>query len=84
MNTDLFFIEDIQSARYKLADYYMREFTEVSLYSSIDTYQYVNLQKLYVAMKWQSSEGDSTKDQSGFTDYTKIFKRVFISTEKQT
>ena len=84
MNTELFFIEDIQSARYKLADYYNREFTEISLYSSSDNYQKVPLQKLYVAMKWQSSERYTTQDQSGFTDYTKIFKRVFISTKKQT
>ena len=71
------FTEDIQSARYKLADYYLREFTEISLYSSSNTYQKVPLQKLYVAMKWQST-GREIKYQSQFTDYTEIFKRVCI------
>ena len=79
----LTFTEDIQSACYKLADYYLREFTEISLYSSKDTYQKVPLQKLYVAMKWQSS-GREITHQSKFTDYTEIFKRVCIYQPRNT
>ena len=44
--------DDILSARYKLANYYLREFTEISLYSSQETNKKVPLPKLYVAMKW--------------------------------
>ena len=44
--------DDILSARYKLANYYLREFTEISLYSSQETNKKVPLPKLYVAIKW--------------------------------
>ena len=43
------------SARYKLAQYYLREFTEISLFSKDDK---VPLPKLYVAMKWKRYRKD--------------------------
>ena len=45
-------IDDILAARYKLAQYYLREFSEISLYSSQETNKKVPFPKLYVAMKW--------------------------------
>ena len=84
--------DDILSARYKLAKYYLREFTEISLYSQ-DTNKKVPLPKLYVAMKWMdlneyASSGMKDSDEFAFggkenchntklTDYTEIFKMVF-------
>ena len=85
--------EDIQSARYKLADYYLREFTEISLYSSRDTNHKVPLQKLYVAMKWKRTGKGKMKGQrirgkkkseSAFTDYTKIFKGYLLTKRSST
>ena len=86
--------DDILSARYKLANYYLREFTEISLYSSQETNKKVPLPKLYVAMKWMdyneyafggmedSDEYDSSEmeisNNTQLTDYTEIFKMVSI------
>ena len=47
--------DDILSARYKLAQYYLREFTEISLFSKDDK---VPLPKLYVALKWKRYTND--------------------------
>ena len=86
--------DDILSARYKLANYYLREFTEISLYSSQETNKKVPLPKLYVAMKWMdynkyafggmeysnvyASSGMKDSDKTQLTDYTEIFKMVSI------
>ena len=42
-------------ARYKLAQYYLREFTEINLFSKDEK---VPLPKLYVAMKWKRYRKD--------------------------
>ena len=81
--------DDILSARYKLAKYYLREFTEIILYSSQDTNKKVPLPKLYVAMKWmdyneyvysdmQYSDKTQYSGKTQLTDYTEIFKMVSI------
>ena len=72
---NVIFLDDILSARYKLAKYYLREFTEISLYSSQERSEKVPLPKLYVAMKWMEYGWYA---QSELTDYTEVFKRVGI------
>ena len=86
------FIGDTSSARCKLAKYYLREFTEISLFSSDER---VQLQHLYVAMKWtqyskvkinplrkffsqKSYIQDDTilQEEMLITDYKEIFKKV--------
>ena len=67
--------DDTLSARYKLASYYLREFTEISLYSTQERSEKVPLPKLYVAMKWMEYGRHA---HSNLTDYTEVFKRVGI------
>ena len=79
--------DDILSARYKLAQYYLREFTEISLFSEGDK---VPLPKLYVAMKWKRYTNDGAyrgqrqqyrsfyteTKESDLAGYKDIFKKV--------
>ena len=78
--------DDILSACYKLARYYLREFTEISLFSKDDK---VPLPKLYVAMKWtrytkdnkdvqnqQDTEIPLQQLKSDITCFKDIFKKV--------
>ena len=77
--------DDFLSARYKLAQYYLRQFTEISLFSKDDQ---VPLPKLYVAMKWKRYTNDGTyrqqqyrpfyteTKQSDLAGYKDIFKKV--------
>ena len=82
--------DDILSACYKLAQYYLREFTEISLFSKDDK---VPLPKLYVAMKWQRYTKDKKQrpsqahrrrefqiepeeKESILADYNEIFQKV--------
>ena len=82
--------DDILSACYKLARYYMREFTEISLFSKDDK---VPLPKLYVAMKWKRYTKDKKQrpgqahrrrefqlepeeKESILADYNEIFQKV--------
>ena len=67
--------DDILSARYKLAKYYLRELTEISLYSSQERSENVPLPKLYVAMKWMEYDRHVPSEM---TDYTEVFRRVSI------
>ena len=47
---------DLESAQYKLVNYFLREFTEISLYSSGETKEKVPLPTLYMAMQWSTFE----------------------------
>ena len=67
--------DDILSARYKLAQYYEINFTEISLYSLQERNEKVPLPKLYMAMKWMEHDQHA---QSKLTDYTEVFKMVSI------
>ena len=66
----LFVSDDIFQATNKLADYYLREFTEISLYSASEEEEKVSLPKLYVPMIWKrynqgwyTEEDDDVEDE---------------------
>ena len=88
----LFFSDDFQIACNKLAKYYLKEFTEINLYSLSGTDETVPLEKLYVAMKWIRCNKEQIKPDSrnqpekipdendNICDYTQIFDKVCLST----
>ena len=71
--------DDILSARYKLSQYYLREFTEISLFSKDDK---VPLPKLYVAMKWKRYINDDIQKQSFGTTQRDYLKEYDIASFK--
>ena len=86
------FTEDFQIACFKLAQYYLREFTEINLYSPSRAEAQVPLEKLYVAMTWikcntnkgqpglKRNEPMKTSENSENTlcDYQQIFDKVWF------
>ena len=87
----LCFTDDFQVACGKLAQYYIQEFTDISLYFPARTKEKVPLEKLFVAMKWircskeQIKPGSKTiqpekthEDSSNvYFDYTQVFHKVY-------
>ena len=66
--TCIIYVDDVLSARYKLAEYYLREFTEISLFSFGDRMgKKAPLTKLYVSMEWKR-----VKDEVSLSDYLSI------------
>ena len=47
-----FIVVDLKNARIKLAHYFLREFSEINLYSADEGVTKVSLPKLYVPMTW--------------------------------
>ena len=85
------FTDDFQIACGKLAQYYIQEFTDISLYFPARTKEKVPLEKLYVAMKWircskeqikpgsKRKQEEKTAEDSGnvYFDYTQVFHKVY-------
>ena len=84
-----FLTDDFNVACNKLAQYYLQEFTEISLYSPNRIEDKVPLERLYVAMKWikcnkqkisagsKCKEPQATVEESDMhCDYTQIFDKV--------
>ena len=67
---------DLLSAQQKLADYFEREFTEISLYSASGNHSKVALPNLYVAMTWRRFTTAGYGEEEKLSSYADIWKKV--------
>ena len=78
------FTADFQIACNKVAQYYLKEFTEISLLSPTGVEKKVPLDKLYVGMKWIICDNEQANpvskekepENDSICDYTQIFDKV--------
>ena len=72
----MLFTGDGVTAKEKLAKYYLREFTEMSLYSSSEEKNKVPLPKLYVPMIWRPYSQRGYGEEEELSSYTDIYQKV--------
>ena len=70
------FPADLITARQKLADYYNRELSELSLYTASGEANKVPLPKLYVPMTWRKYNQGAYGEEEKLTSYMDIWKKV--------
>ena len=84
------FLDDFHIACKKLAEYYLQEFTEISLYTLSRTEKMIPLVRLYVAMEWircnkeginwghrrKETENMHEESDNMYCDFTKIIGKV--------
>ena len=73
--------DDVVSARMKLAQYMLTEFTDIQLYTAEEGGDPISHNKIYVNVNWKRyKKGSSTGKSEQLESYFEIFSKVLFTT----